>query len=295
MKKLLRYLVNTILFVAIWCIPAFIFVGISLSVSGTRPSAIAGVGGIVAIIISYKLVKRINKSNLWASLFNETEAVNDVVEEKKVEVVKEKTKKKVEVEDSNIFNPKNITIGILAIVLISFLYFQFGGTLEDTKDYNIPEQTEYNVDDEILLLEKKFSKAIEEYLSLNRFIGGGENSNSEINELCFDGEQNLLDCHNGSIISSHSNGPFITTFKVSNQPVTGIIDFQNGHESVFKKGLFTGLSIWDSGSFKRITLQDFKDGYKIDKKYSNGRITETTYETIGTNFKRGRRIKTIKH
>ena len=71
--KPLRYLVNTILFVVIWCIPAFIFVGISLSVSGTRPSAIAGVGGIVAIIISYRLVKRINKSNLWSRLFYEAE------------------------------------------------------------------------------------------------------------------------------------------------------------------------------------------------------------------------------
>mgnify|MGYP006146141617 FL=1 len=70
MKKILRYLVNTILFVVIWCIPAFIFVGISLSVSGTRPSAIAGVGGIVAIIISYRLVKRINKSQLWANTFD---------------------------------------------------------------------------------------------------------------------------------------------------------------------------------------------------------------------------------
>ena len=139
MKKLLRYLVNTILFVAIWCVPAFIFVGISLSVSGTRPSAIAGVGGIVAIIISYRLVKRINKSKLWSRLFDETEVINEVVEEKKVEVV-----------DSNIFNPKNITIGILAIVLISFLYFQFGGILENTNDYNIPEQkTEINLDSQL--------------------------------------------------------------------------------------------------------------------------------------------------
>ena len=79
MKKLLRFLVNTILFIIIWCIPAFIFVGISFTVSGTRPSAIAGVGGIVAIIISYRLVKRINKSKLWSRLFDETEVVNDDV------------------------------------------------------------------------------------------------------------------------------------------------------------------------------------------------------------------------
>lgn len=69
--KILRYILNTILFFVIWCIQAFIFTGISLSVSGTRPSAIPAVGGIVAIIISYRLVKRINKSNLWSNLFNE--------------------------------------------------------------------------------------------------------------------------------------------------------------------------------------------------------------------------------
>jgi hypothetical protein len=68
--KLLKYLVNTILFVVIWCIPAFIFVGYSISVNGTRPSGIAGVGGIIAIFISYALVKKINKSQLWANTFN---------------------------------------------------------------------------------------------------------------------------------------------------------------------------------------------------------------------------------
>ena len=77
MKKILRYLTNTILFVVIWCIPAFLFVGLSLSVNGTRPSAIAGVGGIAAILISYALVKRINKSNLWSRLFDEAQELND--------------------------------------------------------------------------------------------------------------------------------------------------------------------------------------------------------------------------
>ena len=54
--KLLRYLVNTILFVAIWCIPAFLFVGFSLNVNG-RPSGVAGAGGIIAIFNSYKSYK----------------------------------------------------------------------------------------------------------------------------------------------------------------------------------------------------------------------------------------------
>jgi 4-amino-4-deoxy-L-arabinose transferase-like glycosyltransferase len=59
MGKLLRHLVNTILFVFIWFIPATLFVGWSFSVNGTRPSGLIAIGGIVAIIISYKLVKRI--------------------------------------------------------------------------------------------------------------------------------------------------------------------------------------------------------------------------------------------
>jgi hypothetical protein len=83
MKKLLRYLVNTILFVVIWFIPTTLFVGWSFSVNGTRPSGLIAIGGIVAIIISYKLVKRINKTKLWARLFDETELANDVVDKRK--------------------------------------------------------------------------------------------------------------------------------------------------------------------------------------------------------------------
>ena len=89
MKKLLRYLINTILFIIIWFIPVTLFVGWSFSVNGTRPSGLIAIGGILAIIISYKLVKKINKSNLWVSLFDEAEVVNGVVEEKKNETQKE--------------------------------------------------------------------------------------------------------------------------------------------------------------------------------------------------------------
>tara|TARA_B100000795_G_C22639776_1_gene375993 strand:+ start:56 stop:340 length:285 start_codon:yes stop_codon:yes gene_type:complete len=74
-KKLLRYLVNTILFIIIWFIPATLFIGWSFSVNGTRPSGLIAVGGIIAIIISYKLVNKINKSNLWLKLFDEDESV----------------------------------------------------------------------------------------------------------------------------------------------------------------------------------------------------------------------------
>ena len=122
MKKLLRYLVSTILFVVLWCLMFLPVMKYSIDMGATSAAAI---GGIVAIIISYRLVTRINKSNLWSSLFDETEVDNKVVEEK--------IEKKVEVEDSNIFNPKNISIGILAIVLISVLYNQNTNLNKETK------------------------------------------------------------------------------------------------------------------------------------------------------------------
>lgn len=75
--KLLRYLVNTILFILIWCISTSPFVLYSLSLNGTRPSGIAGAGGIIAIFISYALVKKINKSNLLSSLFVENQELNN--------------------------------------------------------------------------------------------------------------------------------------------------------------------------------------------------------------------------
>ena len=70
MKKLLRYLVNTILFVVLWGIMFLAPMKYSIDMGTT---SIAAIGGIIAIIISYRVVKRINKSNLWASLFDETD------------------------------------------------------------------------------------------------------------------------------------------------------------------------------------------------------------------------------
>jgi len=92
-QKPLRYLVNTILFIVIWFIPATLFIGWSFSVNGTRPSGLIAIGGIVAIIISYKLVKKINKSNLWSRLFDKNEAINDVAEDK-ADIIEENQNKK---------------------------------------------------------------------------------------------------------------------------------------------------------------------------------------------------------
>ena len=86
MKQLLRYLVNTILFVVIWCLIFLPVMKYSIDMGAT---SIASIGGIIAIIISYSLVKRIDKSNLWSKLFDETEVINEVVEEKKNETQKE--------------------------------------------------------------------------------------------------------------------------------------------------------------------------------------------------------------
>jgi hypothetical protein len=43
-------------------------------------TSIASIGGIVAIIISYRLVKKINKYKLWSGLFTEA-IVNELAEE----------------------------------------------------------------------------------------------------------------------------------------------------------------------------------------------------------------------
>jgi len=126
MKKLLRYLVNTILFVVLWGIQLFIVIGYSVAEVGVRPSGSIAIGGIVALIISFAIVKRINKSKLWARLFDETAKLKD---EDKVDLFNDTDvveEKKVEVEDSNIFTPKNITIAILLLICIP-LFFNFFG------------------------------------------------------------------------------------------------------------------------------------------------------------------------
>ena len=90
MKKLLRYLVNTILFVVLWCLMFLPVMKYSIDMGAT---SIAAIGGIVAIIISYSLVKKINKSNLWSRLFDKNEAINDVAEDK-ADIIEENQNKK---------------------------------------------------------------------------------------------------------------------------------------------------------------------------------------------------------
>jgi len=60
MKKIIRYLVNTILFVVLWCLMFLPVMKYSIDMGAT----LASIGGIVAIIISYRVVKGINKSKM---------------------------------------------------------------------------------------------------------------------------------------------------------------------------------------------------------------------------------------
>ena len=57
MKKIIRYLVSTILFVVLWCLMFLPVMKYSIDMGAT----LASIGGIVAIIISYRVVKGINK------------------------------------------------------------------------------------------------------------------------------------------------------------------------------------------------------------------------------------------
>ena len=133
MKKLLRYLINTILFVVLWCLMFLTVMKLSIDTGGT---SIAAIGGIIAIFISYALVKRINKSNLWAKLFDEAGELKD--REKfdlfNKNIINEETNsnKKAEIKSSNIFNTGNAILAMLTLLFIFLLYFKLGGTIEDT-------------------------------------------------------------------------------------------------------------------------------------------------------------------
>ena len=80
MKKIIKYIVNITIFITLWCVPTFLVAGYSIAENGQKPSGIVAFVGVLAIIISYRLVKRMNKSKLWSLLFVDP-AVNELVEE----------------------------------------------------------------------------------------------------------------------------------------------------------------------------------------------------------------------
>ena len=77
MKKTIKYIVNTTLFIMLWGLIFFPVMKYSIDMGAT---SLASIGGIIAIIISYRVVKRIIKSKLWSGLFAEA-IVNKLVEE----------------------------------------------------------------------------------------------------------------------------------------------------------------------------------------------------------------------
>ena len=63
----MKYIVNIIIFIVLWTVIAAILMagGIALGIwdgNVTRPSSWPGVSGIIAIIVAYRLVKKINTS-----------------------------------------------------------------------------------------------------------------------------------------------------------------------------------------------------------------------------------------
>ena len=70
----MKYIVNIIIFIVLWSIIVGILMGFGIG-SGlwhgdvTRPSSWPGVSGIIAIIVAYRLVKKINTSKKWKGFF----------------------------------------------------------------------------------------------------------------------------------------------------------------------------------------------------------------------------------
>jgi len=135
MKNILKYLVNTNLFIVISFIPATLFILWSFSINGYRPSGLIAIGGIISLFISYTIVKRINKSVLWLSVFDEEKLSKNIEsefqsskkEEKKIDVVIEQTKTKVEEADLDIKQKNNsfdiLIARIFKIIAISIFFF----------------------------------------------------------------------------------------------------------------------------------------------------------------------------
>jgi hypothetical protein len=85
--KLMRYLINTILFIVLWGVQLFLVTGFSFQYIREGPSGLIALGGIIALFTSYKLVKRINRSELWKYIIH---LLNTTEEERLLEQLKER-------------------------------------------------------------------------------------------------------------------------------------------------------------------------------------------------------------
>ena len=67
MKKLLKYTLNTILFLIIWHLQMAVILYLTIVLYGDlRPNSLIAIGGIITLFLSYRLVKKINISKLFS-------------------------------------------------------------------------------------------------------------------------------------------------------------------------------------------------------------------------------------
>ena len=76
MKKLLGYFFNILLFVIFWCIQSVVIINFTVQYIRVNPLVPIAVGVIIVIFSSYKLVRKFNKSNVWAILFDDKININ---------------------------------------------------------------------------------------------------------------------------------------------------------------------------------------------------------------------------
>ena len=76
MKKLLVYFFNIFLFVILWGIKSVVIINFTVQYISVNPLVPIAVGVIIVLFTSYKLVKKFNKSNIWAILFDDKININ---------------------------------------------------------------------------------------------------------------------------------------------------------------------------------------------------------------------------
>ena len=77
MKKLLGYFFNIFLFVILWGIQSVVIINFTVQYIKVNPLVPIAVGLIIVLFTSYKLVKKFNKSNVWAILFDDKININN--------------------------------------------------------------------------------------------------------------------------------------------------------------------------------------------------------------------------
>ena len=219
LKKLLRYLVNTILFVVIFSIPTIFIVGYAVFQYGTKPNALSAFGPILGLLIAYILVKRINKSNLWSSLFDKTDTFEEevkksVIDERKLDETKVMTdldfKWKMHEWNKNYKYLKLISVLIITLStvgIVLFLYFQLEEKLDDTKEPIIFEAKVLNEFKDFNFLIEKVKQDIDFINSREYFNVSGLLKKEEVFSKKFSKVSVGMEFDNKDIISFYSDFP----------------------------------------------------------------------------------------